>query len=150
MSVVDPYGSQLGRFYAFYIEHPLLARAVGKLSWGTSFEALYRSLAELRDLPNNVTILDACCGAGLALGWLDPSIDRYIGIDSSPTMLNRARHRALRRGFSNADLQLADVEAIPLPDGAADVALLYNALHAVPDPKPPSAKSHAASNQADS
>ena len=80
MSVVDPYGSQLGRFYAFYIEHPLLARAVGKLSWGTSFEALYRSLSGLRDLPNDVTILDACCGAGLALRWLDPSIDRYLPI----------------------------------------------------------------------
>lgn len=50
-------------------------------------------------------------------------------------MLDRARRTAARRGFSGADLQLADVEAIPLPDGAADVALLYNALHAVPDPQ---------------
>lgn len=135
MGTVDPYGSRLGRFYAFYIEQPVLARLVGKLGWGTSFAALYRSLAGLRDLPANVTILDACCGAGLALRWLDPSIRRYIGVDSSPAMLDRARQTAARRGFSGADLQLANVEAIPLPDGAADVALLYNALHAVPDPQ---------------
>jgi SAM-dependent methyltransferase len=132
---VDPYGSRLGRFYAFYIEHPVLARLVGKLGWGTTFEALYRSLRGLRDLPASLTILDACCGAGLALHWLDPSIRRYIGVDSSPAMLDRARQTAARRGFSGVELQLADVEAIPLPDGAADVALLYNALHAVPDPQ---------------
>ena len=135
MGSVDPYGSRLGRFYAFYIEHRVLAWLVGKLGWGTSFAPLYRSLAGLRDLPANLTILDACCGAGLALHWLDPSIRRYIGIDNSPTMLDRARQTAARRGFSAADLQLADVEAIPLPDGAADVALLYNALHAVPNPQ---------------
>jgi ubiquinone/menaquinone biosynthesis C-methylase UbiE len=50
-------------------------------------------------------------------------------------MLDRARQTAKRLGFSNANLQLADAEAIPLPDGVADVALLYNALHAVPNPQ---------------
>jgi ubiquinone/menaquinone biosynthesis C-methylase UbiE len=50
-------------------------------------------------------------------------------------MLDRARKTAARRGFSGADLQLADVQAIPLPDGAADIAQLYNALHAAPDPQ---------------
>ena len=47
----------------------------------------------------------------------------------------RACQTAARRGFSRAELQLADVEAIPLPDGAVDIALLFNALHAVPNPQ---------------
>ncbi len=134
MSAVDPYGGRLGRFYAFYIEHRPIARVVGKLGWGTSFGGLYRSLDRLRDLPTNVTILDACCGAGFALRSLDPSILRYVGVDSSAAMLERARQTAVRRGFSGAELLLADVGAIPLPDRPADVALPYNALHAVPNP----------------
>ena len=136
MGEVDPYARPLARFYAFYIERPLLARAVGALTWGTSFRGMFRSLASLRDLDAGLTVLDACCGAGLALRWLDPSaVRRYIGVDISPAMLERAQRLAERRGFENAELQLADVEAIPLPDAAADVALLYNALHAVPDPQ---------------
>jgi len=41
---------------------------------------------------------------------------------------------AARRGGAPREYRdvLADVEAMPLPDGAADVALLYNALRAVP------------------
>ena len=135
MGELDPYARPLGRFYAFYIERPLLARAVGALTWGTSFRGMFRSLASLGDLEAGVTVLDACCGAGLALRWLNPTtIRRYIGVDISPAMLERAQHMAQRRGFANAEFQLADVEAIPLPEAAADVALLYNALHAVPDP----------------
>ncbi len=82
MGEVDPYARPLGRFYAFYIERPLLARAVGALTWGTSFRGMFRSLASLRDLEPGTTVLDACCGAGLALRWMDPSaIGRYIGVD---------------------------------------------------------------------
>ncbi len=134
MSAVDPYSKPLGRFYAFYIERPLVARLVGMLTWGTSFGAMYRSLELLRDLPAGTTVLDACCGAGLCVRWLDPSIARYIGIDSSQSMLNRAQVAVQRRGITGARLQWANVEAIPLPDGSVDVALLYNAVHAVPDP----------------
>jgi SAM-dependent methyltransferase len=131
----DPYARALGRFYAFYVEHPLLARAVGAVTWGTSFRLMYRSLGGLRDLAAGATVLDACCGGGLALRWLDPATGaRNVGIDVSPAMLERASRVVRRRGFTNAELQLADVEAIPLPNGAAEVALLYNTLHAVPNP----------------
>jgi hypothetical protein len=60
-------------------KHPVLARLVGKLGWGTSFEALYRSLAGLRGLPANVTILDAVLwdGLGSALARsFDPALRR--------------------------------------------------------------------------
>ena len=103
---------------------------------------MFRSLASLRDLDAGVTVLDACCGAGIALRWLDPSaVRRYIGVDISSAMLDRALHVAERRGFENAELQLAGVEAIPLSDAAADVALLYNALHACPIRRPQRSRS---------
>ncbi len=135
VSIDDPYAGSLGRFYVLYIERPRLARAIGALTWGTSFREMYRSLAELRSLPRSITVLDACCGGGLVLRWLDPLIYRYVGIDSSPSMLKRARRTARRRGFANAELQLADAEDIPLPDGSTDIVLLFNALHAVLDPQ---------------
>lgn len=98
VSIDDPYAGSLGRFYVFYIERPRLARAIGALTWGTSFREMYRSLAELRSLPRSITVLDACCGGGLVLRWLDPLIYRYVGIDSSPSMLKRA-HRTAPAGL---------------------------------------------------
>jgi SAM-dependent methyltransferase len=131
----DPYARLLGRFYAFYIERPFIARIVGALSWGTTFRPLYRSLAGLRDIPPDQTVLDACCGGGLVLRWINPAVVRYVGIDTSVAMLERAREGARRHGLANAEFQLADVAAIPLPDRTADLALLYNALHVVSDPE---------------
>jgi SAM-dependent methyltransferase len=136
MATTDPYARALGQFYAFYIERPRLARAVGALAWGTTFQSLYRSLDSLGDVATGATILDACCGGGLALRWLDPSaIARYVGIDISPTMLERAHRVARERGFATVEILRASVEDIPLADAEADVALLYNALHVVAHPQ---------------
>ncbi len=135
MAATDGYGGLGGRFYSGYIERPLLGRAVIRLVWGGDANPMYRSLEGLRDLRTGLTVLDAACGAGLTLKWLDPSrVGRYVGIDNSPAMLRRARERAHRRGLRAVELELADIEAIPLEDETADICLLYNALHVVPDP----------------
>ncbi len=79
-------------------------------------------------------MLDVACGAGFALRWLDPSRGlHYIGVDDSPAMLARARKKAA--GFDDVDLRLAKAESMPLPDGVAEVCLLYNALHCFRDPE---------------
>lgn len=96
---------------------------------------MYECLARLADLPAGVTVLDIACGAGLPLHWLNPSaVDRYVGVDASPSMLARVRAVADSRGFRNATFKLADITDIPIGDGAADVCLLFNVLHCVPDP----------------
>lgn len=135
MAGKDHYAGAVGRFYSFYIARPRWARVVGKLLWSFDSRPLYRSLDQLSDLPEDSTVLDVACGAGLALGWLDPHrTARYIGIDNSPAMLERARQAAERRGFHAPELQLADVAALPCTDAEADVVLLYNSLHVVDDP----------------
>ncbi|MGH3979556.1 MAG: class I SAM-dependent methyltransferase [Pseudonocardiaceae bacterium] len=134
--MTDGYGGLAGRCYSAYIERPLLGRAVIRLVWGGDARPMYRRLAALHDIPAGLTVIDAACGAGLALHWLEPSrVGRYLGIDTSPTMLARARERARRRGFRAVEFELADIAAIPFDDAAADVCLLYNALHVVPDPE---------------
>lgn len=136
MAATDDYGGLAARLYSAYIERPLLGRAVIRLVWGGDARPMYASLARLGDLSAGLTVLDAACGAGLALKWLEPSRPgRYLGIDSSPAMLAHARKRAHQRGFRNVRLELADVAAIPLEDATADVYLLYNALHVVPEPQ---------------
>lgn len=131
----DAYAGWLGRFYSFYIERPTLARVVGRAIWASDFGPMYQSLGAARHLPAGATVLDVACGAGLAFRWLDPSRPiRYIGVDNSPSMLERARRAARRRGFSHVELHLAEAESMPLPDGVADVGLLYNALHCVRNP----------------
>ncbi|MDQ3662113.1 MAG: class I SAM-dependent methyltransferase [Actinomycetota bacterium] len=136
MAATDHYGGLGARFYSAYIERPLLGRVVIRLLWGGDARPMYRSIEALRDLSVGLTVVDAACGAGLALRWLEPSrVGRYLGVDNSPAMLGRARERARRRGFGEVELELADIAAIPLEDATADICLLYNALHVVPDPQ---------------
>jgi SAM-dependent methyltransferase len=135
MTHVDNYAGFVGRFYRFYIERPWLGRIVGRVIWDSDFAPMYRSLAQLRDLPEGAVVLDAPCGAGLVLRWLPPArTARYVGVDNSPTMIERAGRAALRRGFGACELHLADITSIPLPDETADLCLVYNGLQAFPDP----------------
>ena len=133
MARADPYSGAVGRFYSFYIARPALARPLGRVLWDSDFAPMYASLAQLRALPAGVTVLDVACGSGLALRWLDPGIN-YIGIDTSAAMLARSHRTARRRGFADAHFTEGDAAALPLADGAAGVALLYNALHCVAHP----------------
>lgn len=136
MHSTDPYAGAAGRFYSFYIARRRLGRLVGRALWASDFRPLYRQLDGLRELSPGVVLLDVACGAGLALRWLDPAAGvRYIGVDASPAMLRRARRQARRRGHDHVELHLADAALMPLPDAAADVGLLCNALHCVADPE---------------
>lgn len=123
----DVYAGLAGRFYSFYIARPPVGRMVGRLLWGSDFSALYRSLDDLAGMSAGAVVVDVACGAGLALGRLDPEV-RYVGLDNSPSMIARARRLAHRRRFGNLELLLADVHSLPVPDRFADVCLLYNGL----------------------
>lgn len=132
----DVYAGPLGRVYSAYIRRPILGRLVGRLVWGAEFAPLYAGLQELSTLPEDASVLDVACGSGLPLGWLDPHRRRfYLGVDTSPAMLARARRVARRRGFERAWLVRGDACALPTADHAADVVLLYNSLQAVDDPE---------------
>ena len=74
-------------------------------------------------------VLDAGCGTGLNLGWLQ----RYaggghvIGIDLAPTALDFCRQRAHRR------LAQASVIALPFADRAFDLLTSFDVLGQVPE-----------------
>lgn len=76
-------------------------------------------------LGDGETVLDVACGTGLNFQDLRTAVGRrgrIIGIDSSPEMIERARERVSRSGWTNVDLIEAAVEEADI-DGEADAAL---------------------------
>jgi ubiquinone/menaquinone biosynthesis C-methylase UbiE len=84
-------------------------------------------------------VLDAGCGNGLYLRGLRDRRVTAVGCDLSPGMLRAAAHEAaghLAAGHPAAGRPAvlnADVTALPLGDGAVDVALAIHMLYHVPD-----------------
>lgn len=75
---------------------------------------------------------DLGCGTGHLTSLLAPHVARVVAVDGSSEMLSAARERVA--GCRNVELHLADLEQLPLPDAALDLATLSLALHYVPDP----------------
>jgi SAM-dependent methyltransferase len=66
---------------------------------------------------------------------LEPGQDvRYVAIDLSEGMVQRARREAKRRGLSQVELIQGNVEHLPLEDASSDLTLSMNSLHCVGDP----------------
>ena len=84
----------------------------------------------LDGLPRGIA-LDAACGTGRHTAYLASLGHTVIGVDSSATMLERARERVPSGEFHEADLH-----ALPLPDDHVDLVLCALALMHVPDLEP--------------
>ena len=77
--------------------------------------------------------IDLGCGTGLAAAAFARNVDRFIGIDLSPRMIERARLTGLY-----AELEVADMaEGLRgKPDASADLILAADAMVYVPDLAP--------------
>ena len=73
-------------------------------------------------------------GSGLNLPYYDPAkVSRLIGIEPDPSMLGIARKR-LAEFRMPIELIEGRAEALPLPDGSVDTAVVTYALCTIPDP----------------
>jgi ubiquinone/menaquinone biosynthesis C-methylase UbiE len=87
------------------------------------------------ELPEGAVVADAPCGAGAAFVALSPRQRlRYLALDLSPLMLERARQRARAFGLDQIELVEGDAECIPLENGSVDLFLSYWGLHCMPHP----------------
>jgi SAM-dependent methyltransferase len=81
-------------------------------------------------------VLDLGCGAGtdllIAAQMVGPE-GRAIGIDMTPTMLDRARASATEMGLENVELHQGLIESLPVPDESVDVVISNGVIDLVPD-----------------
>jgi ubiquinone/menaquinone biosynthesis C-methylase UbiE len=73
------------------------------------------------------TVLDVGCGTGLSFELLQAAVGsggRIVGIEQSPEMIEQARERVARHGWSNVTLLCSPVESARIP-AKADAALLH-------------------------
>jgi ArsR family transcriptional regulator len=77
-------------------------------------------------------LIDIGTGTGRMLELFGDAAETALGIDRSSEMLRLAR--AKLAGRANTELRQADLYALPMGDGAADVAILHHVLHFAQQP----------------
>jgi SAM-dependent methyltransferase len=80
----------------------------------------------------SLTVGDLGCGTGQLAETVSPHVHRVIAVDASDDMLTAARARLGK--LSNVDLRQGDLEALPIPAGELDAAVMSLVLHYSPDP----------------
>jgi arsenite methyltransferase len=81
-------------------------------------------------------VVDVGCGAGLdslIAAKMVGSEGRVIGVDMTPSMLEKARRAAKETGLANVEFREGYAEALPVPDGWADVVISNGVLNLMPD-----------------
>lgn len=58
---------------------------------------------------------------------------RVIGVDMTPSMINKARENAAKLGYRNVEFRLGDIESLPVDSKSIDVVISNCVLNLVPD-----------------
>ncbi len=91
---------------------------------------------KLGDINPGETVLDLGCGAGtdlLVAAQMTGPQGRVIGVDMTPTMLERARASADEMGLPNVELHEALIELLPVEDASIDLVISNGVIDLVPD-----------------
>jgi SAM-dependent methyltransferase len=108
--------------------------------WGTDPDAwaevaeplnrtLFVAMLDATNVREGTRLLDVGCGSGLTLALAAERVATVSGLDVSPGLLERARHRV-----PDADLRLGDLQVLPYDDDAFDVVLGVNSFQFAEDP----------------
>ena len=82
------------------------------------------------------TVVDLGSGAGndcFVARQLTGEAGRVIGLDFSPSMIQKATENSRKLNFHNVEFVHGDIEAMPLDDSVADVVVSNCVLNLVPD-----------------
>ena len=98
---------------------------------GRSWAAWSRALGLL--MPP-LKVADLGCGDGYLTIEAARWASRVIAVDKSEVVLKRAKALARRRRVANVIWKKGELDELPMPDAAVDVAMLSQALHHAHDP----------------
>lgn len=117
--------------------HDGVAAVGAKVLWGLTLPDLLKEVHRVGAAPAGAHVLDIPCGGGFAFRGLRAGQDcRYVAADISPDMLRRAQGRATQLGVADLmEFTDADITALPFHDNTFDLALTFNGLHCLPDPR---------------
>jgi arsenite methyltransferase len=82
------------------------------------------------------TVIDLGSGAGndcFVARHETGETGKVIGIDFTPAMIERARHNAEKRGFTNVEFRQGDIDDMPVGGNMADVIVSNCVLNLVPN-----------------
>jgi arsenite methyltransferase len=88
------------------------------------------------ELSSGERVVDVGCGAGidsLIAGRMVGPTGRVVGVDMTPAMLAKSRQAAREAGLDNVDFREGFGEALPVPDGWADVVISNGVINLMPD-----------------
>lgn len=91
------------------------------------YEAIRQTAIDRLQLQADEVVLDVGCGTGLSLEGLQRGVGeqgQVIGIDQCPEMVDAARQRVHRHGWSQVELRCVPVDQLDLPV-KADAALFH-------------------------
>lgn len=95
-----------------------------------------RALSEL-DLRDDDRVLDVACGAGKLVRAVAPQVERAVGVDLSPGMIEEARRRTRDEAPPAADridFAVGPSDRLPFADGEFTALVTTTAFHHFPDP----------------
>lgn len=124
-------------FYDWSVEHARIGGALWRLGIGSDLGLLYEAAEEIGHLPPAARVLDVPCGGGVALRGLRPDQHvTYVAADIAREMLERTMDAARERGVEGqVEVRVADVGALPFPDGDFDLVVSFTGLHCFPEPR---------------
>lgn len=79
-------------------------------------------------------VLEIGCGTGTTAIHHAPFVKAIHAVDTSPKMIDIARHRASEAGAINISFECKPVEALDLQERSQDVVMAHSILHLVADP----------------
>ena len=88
------------------------------------------------NLRSGEVVVDLGSGGGLDVFLASKKVGargRAIGIDMTPSMIERARTNAMSGGYTNVEFYLAEIDKIPLPDASVDCVISNCVLNLAPD-----------------
>ena len=78
--------------------------------------------------------VEVACGPGLIARALAPRVGSVVGIDLTPSMIEKARADAAAAEVENVSFELGDATALPPADDCLDGAITRFSLHHIPAP----------------
>ncbi len=96
------------------------------------------SPVKFADLKPGMTVLDLGSGGGVDVFAASRRMfgeGRVLGVDSTPEMVLLAKETASKRGMTNVEFRLGEIENLPVESETVDVILSNCVINLVPDKK---------------